>query len=96
MVKYIITQYSTTELHGKMQESGCQLLLTSDQMEFVVYSFLPPVEDSLRTLCQTFKRYAGEVLQRPFFYDIFTREEIEQSGQFDEEFIEALERAEAK
>jgi hypothetical protein len=87
---YLITQNQSSELHDKLQQEGCSLLLTSDQLDFAVYGLENASETSIRSVCQAFKQYAREILKKDFLFDIFTRDEIVETGQFSPEFVAAL------
>lgn len=105
---YLITQFDLNDLekkeyaqqvssfHEKLLEEGCRLLIHSDRLESFVYSIEEDKEDSLRKLCKAFAQYSKQVAQADFLFDLFTREEIEESGYFEKEFIEALTQAEER
>lgn len=102
---YLITQFDQNDLenkeyaqqvssfHEKLLEEGCRLLLHSDRLESFVYAVEEEKEESLRKLCKAFAQYSKQVAQADFLFDLFSREEIEESGHFEKEFIEALNQA---
>ncbi|RXT08817.1 hypothetical protein [Ammoniphilus sp. CFH 90114] len=105
---YLITQVFLEDLenqdfaqqvssfHEKLVQEGCRLLIHSDRLETFVYSLQEEKEPELRKLCKSFSQYSKQVAQADFLFDFFTREEIENSGHFEKEFIAALTRAEER
>ncbi|WP_134702382.1 hypothetical protein [Ammoniphilus sp. YIM 78166] len=103
---YLITQFDVSDLdrqeyaqqasgfHEKLIGEGCRILLHSDRLESFVYGIEEEKEENLRKLCKAFQQYSKQMAQADFLYDFFTREEIIESGHFDEGFIQALHRAE--
>lgn len=103
---YLITQFDVNDLdrqeyaqqasgfHEKLVAEGCRILLHSDRLESFVYGVKEEKEQDLRKLCKAFKQYSNQMAQADFLYDFFTREEIIESGDFGEDFIQALNRAE--
>jgi hypothetical protein len=105
---YLITQFDIddldqellqkqgTQINDKLLEEGCRLLMHSDQLEFAVYSLPEEIAVEMKNICGTFAKYCAQIVQIDFQFDLFTWEEIESSGHFPEDFIEAVKQAEGK
>lgn len=101
---YLITQFDAqdidididklmeqgSQLNKMLLQEGCRLLMHSDQFEFSIFNLTVEKQEQVKKICETFMKYCTEVVKVDFQFELFTWDEIEQSGDFSPEFIEAL------
>ncbi|HJV46847.1 MAG TPA: hypothetical protein VJ824_14110 [Bacillota bacterium] len=105
---YLITQFDMdgldpkaviehgSQLNKRLEDQGCKLLMHSEELDFSIFSVPEKIMKEIRAVCQMFEKYSNEVAYIDFSFDTFTWEDIESSGNFSADFIEAIRQAEGK